>query len=123
MTAGAARPAPRGLESSIARLLTIGTYVSIAFVAAGTRVMLAAGISPLDPAPGFDPGRIGSALLAVRPAGFLWLGILGLIATPAARVTAAVAGYARTGERAMVVVSILILAVVAIGVATGVAAS
>jgi uncharacterized membrane protein len=122
MTA-ASRRGTRSLESSIARLLTIGTYASIALVAVGAVLMLAGGVSPLDPAPGFDPSRIGSDLAALRPAGFLWLGILGLIATPAARVTAALAGYARTGERAMVVVSILILAVIAIGVATGGAAS
>jgi uncharacterized membrane protein len=120
---GAGRPATRGLESSIARLLTIGTYASITLVAVGAALMLAGGISPLDPAPGFDPGRLGSDLAGLRPTGFLWLGILGLIATPATRVTAALVGYARTGERAMVVVSILILAVIAIGVATGVAAS
>jgi uncharacterized membrane protein len=122
MTA-ASRPATRSLESSIARLLTIGTYASIALVAVGALLMLAGGISPLAPGPGFDPGRIGADLAALRPAGFLWLGILGLIATPAARVTAALVGYARTGERAMVVVSVVILVVIAIGVATGVAAS
>jgi uncharacterized membrane protein len=113
----------RDLEATIARLLSIGTYVSIALVAAGVLLLLSSGASPLDPAPGFDLGRIGSDLASVRPAGFLWLGIVGLILTPAARVVAALVGYARSGERAMVLVSILILGVIAIGVAVGVAAS
>jgi uncharacterized membrane protein len=113
---------PRALESSIARLLTVGTYVSIGFVAVGTLLLIASGQSPLDAAPGLDPARIPGDLLALRPAGFLWLGILGLLATPAARVVAALVGYARVGERAMVLVAGLILVVIAAGVITGTAA-
>jgi len=110
------------LETSIARLLTIGTYASIALISVGVVGLLAAGRSPLDAAPGFDLGRLGGDLVALRSEGFLWLGILGLIATPASRVLAALVGYARTGERAMVVISVLILAVIAIGVVSGTAA-
>jgi uncharacterized membrane protein len=112
----------RTLESSIGRLLAVGTYASIALVAIGTVLLLASGVSPLDVAPRFDLGTVGADLGALRPAGLLWLGILGLIATPAARVAAALVGYARNGERAMVVVAALILVVIAIGVAAGVAA-
>jgi uncharacterized membrane protein len=113
----------RDLEATIARLLSIGTYVSIALVAIGVVLLLASGSSPLDAAPGLDVGRLANDLATLQPAGFLWLGILGLIATPAARVTAALVGYALAGERPMVLVSILILVVIAIGVAVGVAAS
>src|SRR5207244_5547745 len=95
-------PMARSLESSIARLLTVGTYGSIALVAVGVVLMLAAGSSPLGAAPGFDLDRLEADLGALRPEGFLWLGILGLIATPASRVAAALVGYARSGERAMV---------------------
>ena len=112
----------RALESSIGRLLAIGTYASIGLVAVGTVLLLASGVSPLDQAPAFDLGTVGADLRALRPSGFLWLGILGLLATPAARVAAALVGYARSGERAMVVVAALILVVIAIGVAAGVAA-
>jgi len=113
----------RDLESTIARLLSIGTYISIALVVAGVLLLLSSGASPLDPAPGFDLGRIGADLAAGRPEGFLWLGIVGLILTPAARVVAALVGYARSGERPMVLVSILILVVIGVGVAVGIAAS
>jgi uncharacterized membrane protein len=119
----APRSTAHQLEGTIARLLSIGTYVSIALVALGVALLLAGGASPLDAAPTFDLGRLGSDLGGLRPAGFLWLGILGLIVTPAARVTAALVGYARAGERPMVLVSVLILVVIAVGVAVGVAAS
>jgi uncharacterized membrane protein len=110
---------PRSLESSIARLLTAGTYVSLAFVAVGVGLLAMAGTSPLDAAPAFDLGRLGGDLVALRPVGFLWLGIIGIIATPAARVAAAGVGYARAGERAMVVVAGLILGVIVLGVLSG----
>lgn len=113
----------RPLESTIARLLTIGTYASIGLVAVGVILLAIARTSPLEAAPVFDLGRLGADLVALRPAGFLWLGIVGVIATPAARVVAALVGYARSGERAMVVVSALILVVIALGVLSGTAAS
>jgi uncharacterized membrane protein len=115
-------PTTPRLESAVARLLSIGTYLSVGLIAIGTVLLLAGGRSPLDAAPGFDSGHLLDDLVALRPSGFLWLGILGTLATPAARVTAALVGYLRTGERGMVLVSGLILIVIAIGVATGSAA-
>jgi uncharacterized membrane protein len=113
----------RSLESSIGRLLTIGTYGSVALIAIGTILLIGAGRSPLDAAPALDPARLPSDLLRLQPAGFLWLGILGVIATPATRVAAALVGFARSGERRMALVAAAILVVIAIGVATGTAAS
>jgi len=113
--------AARSLESTIARLLTVGTYISVALVAIGTAVLLGTGRSPLEAAPAFDPAGILPALAALRPEGFLWLGIVGLVATPAARVLAALVGYGRMGDRAMVAIAVLILGVIAAGVAAGVA--
>jgi uncharacterized membrane protein len=113
----------RSLESSIARLLTAGTYVSVALITIGVVSLAAAGTSPLDVAPAFDLTRLVPDLIALQPAGFLWLGILGVIATPAARVAAALVGYARSGERPMLVVSALILLVIALGVLSGTSAS
>ncbi|HYX11030.1 MAG TPA: DUF1634 domain-containing protein, partial [Candidatus Acidoferrum sp.] len=52
----------------------------------------------------------------VRPAGFLWLGLIAVVATPTARVAASLIGYARRGERAMAVVAVLILIVIAMSV-------
>jgi uncharacterized membrane protein len=109
------------LERSIARLLTVGTYASIALLTVGFALMLASGISPLTGTPRFDPGSIPADILALRPLGFLWLGLIVIVATPSARVVASLVGYARSGERPMVYVSIAILVVIALSVtlATG----
>jgi len=115
------KPAAPSLEATIARLLTVGTYASIGLVGVGTVLLLAAGRSPLDPAPDLDLGRLVPDLLSGQPAGFIWLGILGIIATPAARVLTALVGYRRSGERTMVLVAAAILVVIAAGVVTGTA--
>jgi uncharacterized membrane protein len=119
--ARAARAA--GLEGGIARLLQTGTYVAIVLVAAGVVLMLVHGLSPRDTAPGLDAGRIVADLIALRPEGFLWAGLLVVMLTPAARVGLALVGYARDGEREMMIVSLLILVVIAIGIILGSAAA
>jgi len=111
------------LEQTIARVLTIGTYTSVGLIALGVLAMAVAGIDPLAPAPAFDPAKIPGDLVALRPAGFLWLGILGVLATPASRVGASLVGYLRTGERLMVGVSLAILIVIVAGVVTGLTAA
>ena len=110
-------PAAPGLERAIARLLTYGTYTAIALLVVGLGLLLAAGIAPLSGGPAFDPGALVGDLVALRPAGFIWLGLLVVVATPAARVLASLVGYVRSGERAMAVVSALILLVIAVSVA------
>jgi uncharacterized membrane protein len=109
-------PPAADLERSVARLLTVGTYASIALLAAGVIAMIAAGRSPLDPPPRFDPAGIIADLGALRPEGFLWLGIVVVIATPTARVVTTLIGYLREGDRVMAVVSVLILAVIGLSV-------
>jgi uncharacterized membrane protein len=109
----------RGLEGRVARVLTIGTLLAVGLLAAGSVLLIASGRSPLDVAPPFDPARILSDIATLQPAGFLWLGLVVVIATPAARVAAALVGYSRQGERAMAVVAGLVLVVIALGVATG----
>lgn len=108
---------PASLERTIARLLTVGTYVSIGLLTIGLGLMLASGIDPLAGGPALDPARLVPDVLALQPAGFLWLGLLVVVATPAARVGASLVGYARAGERPMVVVAGLILTVIAVSVA------
>jgi uncharacterized membrane protein len=105
------------LERSIARLLTIGTYASIGLLAVGVILMLANGIGPRSGGPAFDATRLVPDLVALRPAGFLWLGLIAAVATPAARVLASLIGYARRGEREMAIVASLILVVIALSVA------
>jgi uncharacterized membrane protein len=80
---------------------------------------MASGRSPLDPAPALDVGRFAADLASLQPAGPLWLGLVLIIATPAARVLAALVGYVQLGEREMVVISGLVLAVIAAGVVAG----
>jgi uncharacterized membrane protein len=105
-----------GLEKSIARLLSGGTYLAIALLVIGFGLMLVNGISPLDTAPPFDVRQIPADILALRPTGFLWLGLIVVIATPSSRVIASLIGYARAGERPMVIVATAILVVIAISV-------
>ncbi|HEU0237291.1 MAG TPA: DUF1634 domain-containing protein [Candidatus Limnocylindrales bacterium] len=104
------------LERAIARLVTAGTYVSVGLLAFGVVGLLAAGRSPLDGGPSLDPGQIVGDIVALRPEGFLWLGLLVAIASPAARVMLALGGYLRLGERGMAVVAVLILGVIALSV-------
>ena len=110
-------PGPPDLERSIARLLTLGTYASIALLTVGVVLMLASGIGPRSGGPAFDPGSVVADVLALRPAGFLWLGLVAVVATPAARVFASLVGYLRRAERTMAIVATLILVVIALSVA------
>ena len=110
------------LEPALARVLQIGTYISIGLVLVGSVLLLAGGISPLAASPALQVERLVPDILAGRPAGFLWLGILGICATPSLRVVGALIGFWRRGERRMVAVALLILVVVAAGVVTGVLA-
>jgi uncharacterized membrane protein len=108
------------IERSVARLLTLGTYSGVVALAIGVLLMIREGISPLDgPDAGLDLGTLPADLIALRPAGWLWLGILVILATPAARVTVALAGFLSTGERALALVSTAILAVIGIGIVVG----
>jgi uncharacterized membrane protein len=108
-----------GLEPALARVLQVGTYASIALVAAGTLLLIAGGGSPLDPGPPLRLDGLLADLGALRPAGLLWLGIIGVLATPALRVVGALVGFARRGERLMVLVAALILVVVGVGIVAG----
>jgi uncharacterized membrane protein len=117
LTADPGRPAAADLDRSIARLLTYGTYVSVALLAAGLLILFARRISPLGGGPPFQPELVLDDILHARPAGFFWLGLLLVIATPSARVAASLIGYIRGGERAMAIVAVLILAVIGLSVA------
>jgi uncharacterized membrane protein len=114
--------APAGIEARIARLLTIGTRVAVAFLAAGSLLLVASGTSPLaTPWPPLDLTTLPSDLLHLQPEGFLWLGLLVMIATPLLRVITATMGFARAGERRMVLLGIAVLVVIALAVVAGVA--
>lgn len=107
----------------IGRLLIAVTYLAVGLLTVGVVLLLANGISPLAGGPRLDLARLGADLAAVAPSAFLWLGILAVIATPLSRVIAAAVGFARLGDRWMIGVSIAILAVIALSIATAVAAA
>jgi uncharacterized membrane protein len=124
-TAPAAGPAPAtpaSLEAALAHVLQVGTYVSIGLVLVGSLLLIGAGTSPLAGAPGLSLEQLPADLLAGRPAGFLWLGILGVIATPGIRVVRALAGFWRRGEPRMAGIALAVLVVIAAGVIVGVMA-
>jgi uncharacterized membrane protein len=109
------------LESRIGRLLGAGTLMAVGLLAIGTVAFLAGGGSPLDPAPRFDPSQLVGDIASLRAAAFVWLGLVIVLATPGARVVAALLGYLRAGEQRMALVAVLILAVIAAGVVAGTA--
>ncbi|MES2208781.1 MAG: DUF1634 domain-containing protein [Chloroflexota bacterium] len=108
-----------GLEGRIARLLRIGTYSAVAFIGAGVVLMLASGRSPLDVAPALAPGRLVTDLIGLQPAGYLWVGLIVLLLTPAARVAVGAVGYARAGDRPMALIATLVLVVIVLGITLG----
>jgi uncharacterized membrane protein len=103
-------------ERLIGRVLTSVTYLAVALLLAGVVLLIRAGIAPLSGGPGLDPGRLTADLLALKPAGFLWLGLLAVIAAPVARVAVALVAYARDADWLMVAVSTAILLVVAVAI-------
>jgi uncharacterized membrane protein len=106
-----------GFERRIGRLLIVVTYVAVGLLLVGVALMVVSGISPLAGGPPLAPGRLVGDILALRPAGFLWLGLLAVIATPVSRVVAAAIGFLRRGEPLMALVSLGILVVIAFGIA------
>lgn len=116
---GASTAASRAarVDRSIARILRAGTLVSIGLLLVGVALMSATGRSPLDAQfPGLDPGRIPGDILALRPEGFLWLGLLATLVTPLLRVAAAVVGFLGAGERRMAGLGVAVLLVIALAV-------
>lgn len=107
------------LEPALARLLQVGTIVSMALVTLGTILFIAGGRSPLDPGPALELATLPADLVAGDPAAILWLGVLGLLLTPGLRVVGALIGFARAGEWRMAGVAVAIMVVVATGIVAG----
>jgi uncharacterized membrane protein len=103
-------------ERAIGRLLIGITCVSVVLMLIGVGLLIARGISPLSGGPALDLGRLPSELLALGPSGFIWLGLLAVIAAPIARVTVALFAYARDEDWLMVGVSTGILLVIAVAI-------
>lgn len=112
-----------GSERLIGRALIALTYLSVALLVVGVALMLAAGISPVAGGPGLNLATLGSQVVALGPAGFLWLGLLAVIGAPIGRVLLAAVAYAREGDWGMVGVAVAILSIIVVGVATASAAT
>jgi uncharacterized membrane protein len=113
---GRRRDAARAFERRIGRLLIAVTYLAVGLLLAGVALMVVNGVSPLDGGPALDLATLPADLAALAPAGFLWLGLLAVIATPVSRVVAAAIGFGRAGDRMMVLVAVAILLVISIGI-------
>jgi uncharacterized membrane protein len=118
MTAGP-RPSQADLDRTIGRLLSIGTYVSVLLLAIGTVLMFANAIDPFAGGPPLEPGLILDDIGHLRGAGFMWLGLLALLATPIFRVVVSLGGFLSRRERTMSIVAVLILVVIALSVVLG----
>ena len=108
-------------ERTIGQIMIGVTYVAGVLLVIGVLLMLAGGISPLSGGPRLDVGSIVADIASLQPAGFLWLGLIAVIATPITRVIAAAIGFGLAGERRMVLVAIAILGVIAVSIATALA--
>ena len=62
-----------------------------------------------------------ASLVALDPEAFLWLGLLAVIAAPIGRVIVAGIAYAVDRDMTMVVISLAILIVIAVGVVSAIA--
>ena len=107
------------IESTIARLLVLGIYLAMALVLIGVVGMLLAGVDPLahGTPPGFDLGRVPGDILALRPEGFLWAGLVMVVALPVGRVVVAGVGFLGARDRRLALVSLGVLFVVLASVA------
>ena len=110
-------------EGAIGRLLIVLTYVAVTLLVVGVALMVALGLSPLSGGPRLDLARLPADIAALAPHGFLWLGLLAVIATPITRVVAAAVAYGRTGDPTMVLVAIAILAVIALSITSAIIAA
>jgi len=105
--------ARENLDRAIARLLVAATLTSVGILAIGVILLIARGTSPLDLSfERLDVARIPADLAGLRAEGFLWLGLMVIVATPAARVGVSLVGYARGGERSMALISAAILTII-----------
>jgi uncharacterized membrane protein len=119
MTAGPHRASQADLDRTVGRLLSIGTYASVLILAIGCVLLFVNQIDPIAGGPPLEPRLIVDDIVHLRPAGFIWLGLLALLATPVFRVIVSLGGFVSRGERTMAIVATLILVVIALSVVLG----
>lgn len=106
------------LEAAVGRLLIVGTWLAMGLVLTGVVLMLATGVDPLahGAIPGFDAASIPGDIVALRPEGFLWTGIVLIIGLPIGRVIVAGMGFLAAGDRRLALVSLLVFLVVLVSI-------
>jgi uncharacterized membrane protein len=109
-------PAGRLFERRLGHLLIAVTYAAVVLLTAGVALLLLNGISPLAGGPPLDPGLLVGDIRRLAPSGFLWLGLIAVIATPVSRVVAAAIGVVRAGEWLMALVAAAILVIIGLGI-------
>lgn len=102
------------IEATIARILVAGTYTAIGLVLVGVLGMLVTGVDPLahGAVPPFDLASIPSEVLALQPVGFLWLGLVLVLALPIGRVIVAGVGFLAARDMRLALISLAVLLVV-----------
>jgi uncharacterized membrane protein len=106
----------RPLASRLSRLFIVGLSLAVALFATG--VVLAAIKPDVSISASSIPGLPG-ALAALEPGGFFDLGLLVLVATPAARVATLMVAFARRGLWLFSGLSLVVLAVLALSAFLG----
>jgi uncharacterized membrane protein len=106
------------LEVLIGRLLVIGTWMAMLLILVGVVLMLTSAVDPLahGVVPPFDASLIIPEMLALRPLGFLWAGILLIIALPIGRVIVAGVGFLAAGDTRLALVSLGVFLVVVVSI-------
>ena len=115
------------IEQIVGNLLRVGVILAAAVVAAGGAVYLVrhGGEQPHyrifrgEPSDLCHIGGIVGDTLAGKARALIQLGLLLLVATPVARVVFSVVGFAFEGDRAYVIITILVLAILVFSLAGG----
>jgi uncharacterized membrane protein len=113
-----AREAATGIETLVAQILVVGTYAAVALILVGVLLMLNQGIDPLAPGafPPFDLASIPGEIRAGDPTGFIWAGIVLVMALPIGRVVVSGAGFYAAGAKRLALVSALVVLVVTLSI-------
>lgn len=126
------RPDPDRLDLFAARLVTAGLWVAVALIALGSVLTFVhhpgAVLSPVDlgalRAEGMPRGtrEVLAGLTHLRGRAFTLAGVGLLITLPVLRVVISAAGFARAGDRRLLAVAGLVLALLGLGAALGLTA-
>ncbi len=106
------RRAADRLSRWVSGTLSIGMLLAISVIAFGVLAGLVTGDASAPPGRG-----IGAQIGAGKPASIVALGLLLLALTPIAQLLAAIAAFARQGERRYAAISAIVLALLVVGIA------